>query len=116
MTTSAVYTSTEDVESSREKVERLVIPVLPLRVAIVCCVLNFLVPGLGNDSDISGSIADLRTGKGWFDPWLSQFSFKGLMIVISTGFIPLLPLSDVSTIVMWESSQCLGKNIVHSTG
>ena len=26
-----------------------------------------------------GSIADLRTGVGWFDPWLGQYSFPGLM-------------------------------------
>ena len=31
-------------------------------------------------------------------------------------FIPLSPLSVVSTMVMWESSQWLGKNIVQSTG
>ena len=35
----------------------------------------------------ASSIADLRTGP-WFDPWLSQFSFSGLTIVIATGFIP----------------------------
>ena len=34
------------------------------------------------------------------------------MIVIATGFIPLSPLSIVSTMVMSESSQWLGKNIV----
>ena len=63
-----------------------------------------------------GSVVDLRTGGRWFDPWLSQYSFRGLMIVIATGFIPLSLLSFVSTIVMWESSQWLGKNIVCSTG
>ena len=62
------------------------------------------------------SIADLRTGSRWFDPWLSQYSIRGLMIVIATGFIPLSPLSVVSTIIMLESSQWLGKNIVWSTG
>ena len=35
-----------------------------------------------------------------------------MVIVIATGFIPLSPLSVVSTLVMWESSQWLGKNIV----
>ena len=63
-----------------------------------------------------GSIADLRTGGCWFDPRLGQYSFRGLMIVIATGFIPLSPLSVVLTMVMWESSQWLGKNIVQSTG
>ena len=52
----------------------------------------------------------------WFDPQLGQYSFRGLMIVILTEFIPLSPLSVVSTMVMWESSQWLGKNIVWSTG
>ena len=35
---------------------------------------------------------------------------------IATGFIPLSPLSIVLTVVMWESSQWFGKNIVLSTG
>ena len=33
-----------------------------------------------------GNIQDLRTGSGWFNPWLGQYSFRGLMIVIVTGF------------------------------
>ena len=48
-------------------------------------------------------------------PGLGQFSVRGLMIVVATGFIPLSLLSIVSTLVMWESSQWLGKNIVQST-
>ena len=48
------------------------------------------------------SVADLRTGGCWFDPGLDQYSFLGLMIV--------------STIIMWESSQWLGKNSVWGTG
>ena len=60
--------------------------------------------------------ADLRTGGPWFNARLGQNSFQGLKIVIGTGFIPLSPLSIVSTMAMWESSQCLGKNIVRSTG
>ena len=63
-----------------------------------------------------GSFADLRTGGSWFDPWPSQYSFRGLMIVITIGFIPLSPLSIVSTMVKWESSQWLGKNFMWSTG
>ena len=59
-----------------------------------------------------GSIVDLRTAGRWFDP----YSFQRLMVVIVTGFIPLSPLSVVSTMVMWESSQWLGKNTVRSTG
>ena len=59
-----------------------------------------------------GSFADLRTGGCWFDPWLGQYCSRGLMIINATGFIPLPPLSVVSTMVMWERSQWLGKNIV----
>ena len=51
-----------------------------------------------------GSVADLRTGGRWFDPRLGQYSLRGLMIVIATGFIPFSPLSVVSTMVMWENS------------
>ena len=58
-----------------------------------------------------GSVADLITGSRWFDPPLGQYSFPGLIIVIATGFIPLSP-----PLVLWESSQWLGKNIVQSTG
>ena len=57
----------------------------------------------------SGSVVDLRTGGRWFDTRLGQYSFRGLMIVIATGFIPLSPLSVVSAMVMWESNQWLGK-------
>ena len=34
-----------------------------------------------------GSLPDLRTASGWFDPWLCQYSFRGFMVVIATGFI-----------------------------
>ena len=47
-------------------------------------------------------------------PSLAKYLFRGFMIV--TGFIPLSPLPFVSTMVMWESSEWLGKNIVTSTG
>ena len=61
-----------------------------------------------------GGVVDLRTGGRWFDPRLGQYSFRGLMIIIPTGFIPFSPLSVVSTMVMWEPSQWLGNNIVRS--
>ena len=78
------------------------------------------------------SVQDLRTGgrwydspapsiffpriaDRWFDPQLGQYSFRGLLIVIATGFISLPPLSIVSTMLMWESSQWLGENIVRIT-
>ena len=35
-----------------------------------------------------GSVADLRTGGRWFDPLVGQYSFRGLMVIIATGFIP----------------------------
>ena len=63
-----------------------------------------------------GGVVDLRTGVHYFDRQLGQYSFRGLMIVIVTGFILLLLLSFVSTVVKWESSQWLGKSIVRSTG
>ena len=62
-----------------------------------------------------GSVADLRTGDRLFHPRLGQYSFRGWMIVIATGFIPLSPLSVVSTMVMWKSSHRLGKSIVRRT-
>ena len=63
-----------------------------------------------------GSVQDLRIGSCWFDPRLGLYSFRGLMIVMATGFIRLSPLSIVSTKVMWESNQWLGKNTVPSNG
>ena len=39
------------------------------------------------------SVQDLRRGGCWFDPLLSQCSFRGLMIVVATRFIPFSPLS-----------------------
>ena len=65
---------------------------------------------------LAGNIADLRTGGRWFDPQLGQYSFRGLMIVIAIGFIALSLLPFVLTMVMWESGQWLGKNILCSTG
>ena len=62
------------------------------------------------------SVTVLRKGGPQFDPRLGQYSFQGFMIVIATGFIPLSPLSMVSTKAMWESSQWLEKNFVRSTG
>ena len=46
----------------------------------------------------------------------NNFFYLRLMTVIATGFIPLSLLTIVSTIVMWESSQWPGKNIVRSAG
>ena len=76
---------------------------------------SFTVEYAERHSSVS-SVAALRTGGCWFDPGLGQYSLRGLMIVIATEFIPLSPLSVVSTIVVWESSQWLGNNIVRSTG
>ena len=59
-----------------------------------------------------GYVQDLRTGVADSIPC----SFKEKIIVIATGFIPLLPLFIVFTMIKWESSQWLGKNIVRSTG
>ena len=67
-----------------------------------------------NSASHSTAVAYMTKGR-WFNPWLGQCSFRRLMIVIATEFIPLSPLSIVSTMVMWESSQWLVKNIVRST-
>ena len=53
---------------------------------------------------LSSYVQDLRTGGVWFNPQLGQYYLQEYMIVIPTGFIPLSPLSSVSTMVMWESS------------
>ena len=53
-----------------------------------------------------GSVVDLRSGGGWFDPRLCKYSFRGLMIVIATGFIPFSLLSLVF------DSGCVGKQPV----
>ena len=77
--------------------------------------VNVFVPFLAEPHSSVCNFADLRTGGHWFNPRLDQYSFQGLMIVIATGFIPLSPLSAVSTMVMWESSQWLEKNTLRST-
>ena len=43
------------------------------------------------------------------DPWVGQYSFQGLMIVIAAWFIPLSPLFIVSMVTVQECSQWLGK-------
>ena len=60
---------------------------------------------LGVPHSSVGSVQDLRTGGRLSDPWLGQYSFREIMIVIAAGFIPLSLLSIISTMVMWESSQ-----------
>ena len=72
---------------------------------------SFLYPiNLAEPRSSVGGVADWKTGR-WFNRRLGQYSFRELMIVIATGFIPLLPLSIVSTMVMGVE-----KNIVQSTG
>ena len=58
----------------------------------------------------------MRIGSRWFDPWVSQNSFRGLTIVTAKGLIPLSPLPIFVTIIMRKSSQRIGKNIVKSIG
>ena len=73
-----------------------------------------LIPLPGPHCSVS-SVQDLRTVGRWFDPHLGQYFLQELMKVIATGLIPLSPLSIVSTVVMWESSEWLGRNIVQRT-
>ena len=53
-----------------------------------------------------GSVQDLRTQGRWFDPRLSQYSFRELMTVLATGVIPLSQMSIVSKLekqpVFWK--------------
>ena len=76
-------------------------------------ILNFIFAE--SPSSVS-SVQDLRRGGRRFGPRHGQYSFRGLMIVIATRFIPLSKLSIDSTMVIWESSQWLGRIIVQSTG
>ena len=63
------------------------------------------------------SVDDLKTAGRWFEGSGSANIFsEAFMTVLATGFIPLSTLFLVSTMVRWESSQWLGKNIVRSTG
>ena len=78
--------------------------------------LGFILGSNVEPNSSVSSVADLRTGGSWLDPRLCQCYFQGLMIVVTLGLIPLSPLSVVSTMVMLESSQWVGKNIVWSTG
>lgn len=32
---------------ARGKTERVAVPAMPMWLAIICCILNFLIPGLG---------------------------------------------------------------------
>ena len=68
-----------------------------------------IMPSLRNSVN---SVQNLNTEGRWFDPRLGQYSFRGLAIVIATGLFFLSPLSIVSKMVMWESSQLLENNIV----
>ena len=88
--------------------------IIECRNYMVLLTLSFLLQAKPHSS--VGTVADLRTGGRWLDPRLSHYSFQELMIVVVTGFTPLSPLSIVSTMVMWENCQWLGKNIVWCTG
>ena len=57
-------------------------------------------------------VKDFRTGGLLYEPLAGPFSFPGLMTIVVTGFLPQPLLSIVLMMVMWESSQWLGKNIV----
>ena len=62
--------------------------------------MSYNMAGIMEGRSSVGSVADMRTGGHWFDPRLGHYSFRGLMIVIATGFIPSSLLSVVSTMVM----------------
>ena len=59
-----------------------------------------------------GSMQVLRLGGYWLDPHLGQYSFRGLMIMIATGFVPLSPLSIVSLVgCIWFNTALTAKVI-----
>ena len=65
---------------------------MPVSTRFELDVQGFVVIRAEPHSSVSG-VADLRPGGCCFDPWLGQYFFRGLMIVIATGFIPLSLLS-----------------------
>ena len=68
--------------------------------------VSFSLSSLAEPHSSVGSVADLRTGGRWFHPRLGQYSFRGLIIVTATGFIPLSPLSVVSTTTGKQQVAC----------
>ena len=60
---------------------------------------------LASPSSLVGSLQDFGTVGRRFEADSNE-----------TGFVPLSRVSIVPTMVMWESSQWLGKNILQSTG
>ena len=46
---------------------------------------------MGRAKQFSVGMQDLRTGGRCFDPRFGQYSFRGLVIALATGFIPLSP-------------------------
>ena len=95
----------DDVEYFREEVG--VLPDKGITVVFKMEVLGLFHYGIAEPHSSVGSVADFRTGGHWFNPSLSQYSFRGLMIIIVTGFIPLSPLSIVLTMVIWEAASGL---------
>ena len=63
-----------------------------------------------------GSFTDLRTGGRWFDYRLGQYSFRGLIMVIATGFILSHRCPLFRQWLSGKAASGLKKNIVRSTG
>ena len=59
-----------------------------------------------------GSVQRLRIGGRWFDAWTPPLSFQGLTVVSEIELKILSPLTPVSKMVMWESSQWIEKTVV----
>ena len=59
-------------------------------ILLVVMVVSKVVDLLATESRSSvRSVEDLRKGGRWLNHPLGQYSFRGLMMVIATGFIPL---------------------------
>ena len=70
----------------------------PMFIKLSQTILSYTVPCYTKPTEPHSSVGSVA------DPRLGQYSFRGLIIVIATGFIPL---TAVPTMVMWQSSQWL---------
>ena len=41
------------------KTDRIAVPAMPMPMAVICCVLNFLIPGFGKTSDTTKTLAKI---------------------------------------------------------
>ncbi|KAK3588568.1 hypothetical protein CHS0354_026173 [Potamilus streckersoni] len=73
------------VSSDDPKDERYVVPALPMPLAVICCILNFLIPGFGTIVAGISVLCCART-----DDMTSQEKCGSCLTVIGIGFLQLL--------------------------